>query len=241
MGLRTVGLLGGMSWESTAVYYRLINERVRAVAGGLHSAPLLLASLDFAEVEAYQRAGDWAAAGALLGETAARLERAGAQTVALATNTMHLVADDIRARISVPFLSLIDVVGVQAAESGVRTLGLLGTAFTMTRDLYPSGLSRYGIEVLVPEAADRELVHQVIYEELCLGQIRAESRVAYRAVISRLVARGADAVALGCTEIGLLVTAADSPVPLLDTTDLHARAIADVMLPSNSVASGAVA
>jgi aspartate racemase len=239
MRLRTVGLLGGMSWESTAVYYRLINERVRDRAGGLRSAPLLLASVDFAEIEAYQRAGDWAAAGRVLGDLAARLEQAGAEVVALATNTMHLVADQIRARLTVPFLSLIDVVGARAAASGVRRLGLLATAFTMTSDLYPSGLAPYGIEVIVPKAADRDVVHRVIYEELCLGRIREESRAAYRSVISDLVARGADAVALGCTEIGLLVGADDSPVPVLDTTALHASAIADVVLDAQPVPQGA--
>jgi aspartate racemase len=228
--LATVGLLGGMSWESTAVYYRLVNTGVRERAGGLHSAPLLLWSADFAEVERYQRAGDWTGAGVLLGDAARRLQDAGAAAVAIATNTMHLVAGAVRARLDVPLISLLDVVAAAATARGVRRLGLLGTGFTMTSDLYPAALAPHGVEVLTPPAAERDEVHRVIYSELCRGEVREASRQAYRRTIAGLAERGADAVALACTEIMLLIGPDDSPVPLLDTTTLHAEAITDFVV-----------
>jgi aspartate racemase len=228
--LTPVGLLAGMSWESTEAYYRLINTAVRERVGGLHSAPLLVWSVDFAPVAAMQQVGDWAGAGALLGDAAARLETAGAGAVALCTNTMHLVADAITQRLSVPFISLLDAVAAAATAHGVTRLGLLGTAFTMESDLYPAALAAHGIEVIVPPTDDRALVHRVIYNELCLGVITDSSRAAYQDVIDRLIAAGADAVALACTEIGLLVNTADAAVLLLDTTRMHAAAITDVII-----------
>jgi aspartate racemase len=225
-----VGLLGGMSWESTAVYYRLLNEAVHERVGGHASAPLVVWSVDFAEIEALQQAGDWAEQGRILGEAAAALQRAGVDAIALATNTLHLVADDITARIDVPFIDLIDVVGAATEAAGHQRVGILATGYTMDSDLYPSRLAKFGAEVLVPDVDDRAEVHRVIFEELVHGVVRDESRAAYLAVIDRLVERGADAVILACTEIGLLVRDGDAAVPLLDTTALHCAALTDVMI-----------
>jgi aspartate racemase len=230
MPLARVGLLGGMSWESSAVYYRLLNEAVHERVGGHASAPLLLWSVDFAEIERLQRAGDWAGQGRILGEAAAALQGAGAEAIALATNTMHLVADDITARIDVPFVDLIDVVGAAAERAGHRTVGILGTGYTMDSDLYPARLAKYGVDVLVPEAGDRAELHRVIFEELVHGVVRDESRATYLAVVDRLARRGADAVVLACTEIGMLLGDGDAAVPLLDTTALHCDALADVII-----------
>jgi aspartate racemase len=230
MPLARVGLLGGMSWESSAVYYRLLNEAVHERVGGHASAPLLLWSVDFAEIERLQRAGDWAGQGRILGEAAAALQGAGAEAIALATNTLHLVADDITARIDVPFVDLIDVVGAAAERAGHRTVGILGTGYTMDSDLYPARLAKYGVDVLVPEAGDRAELHRVIFEELVHGVVRDESRATYLAVVDRLARRGADAVVLACTEIGMLLGDGDAAVPLLDTTALHCDALADVII-----------
>ncbi|MDT4924462.1 MAG: amino-acid racemase [Pseudonocardiales bacterium] len=228
--MNRVGLLGGMSWESTAVYYRLLNEAVHERVGGHASAPLVVWSVDFAEIEALQQAGDWAEQGRILGEAAAALQRAGVDAIALATNTLHLVADDITARIDVPFIDLIDVVGAATEAAGHQRVGILATGYTMDSDLYPSRLAKFGAEVLVPDVDDRAEVHRVIFEELVHGVVRDESRAAYLAVIDRLVERGADAVILACTEIGLLVRDGDAAVPLLDTTALHCAALTDVMI-----------
>ena len=228
MTLTRIGLLGGMSWESTAVYYRTLNETVRNRVGGHASAPLLLWSAEFGAIEALQRAGDWDAQGRILAEAAVGLQQAGAAAVALATNTLHLVADQITAAIDVPFIDLIEVVGT--AATGFPTVGLLGTGYTMTSELYPKRLAHYGVEVIVPSAAERELVHRVIYEELLHGVVTDASREAYLGVIDGLVERGAGAVVLGCTEIGMLVGAGDTAVPLLDTTRLHCQALADVII-----------
>lgn len=219
-----------MSWESTAVYYRILNETVRDQLGGLHSAPVIVDSLDFAEVAALQSAGDWEAAGRLLGDHAARLEQAGAEVVALATNTMHLVADAITARISVPFVHIGDVAADAVEASGITTIGLLGTRFTMEQPFLVDHLSARGLRVIVPAAEDRALVHDVIYDELVHGIVRESSRLAYAGVIDRLVAAGADGVVLGCTEIELLVDPASTRVPAFPTTRLHAEAIASVAL-----------
>jgi aspartate racemase len=221
---RVIGLLGGMSWESSAEYYRLLNELVRDRLGGLHSARCVLASVDFAEVEEMQVAGRWDDAGRLLAEAAAGLEAAGAEAVLICTNTMHKVADTVRDAISVPLLHLADATAAAVARAGLTTVGLLGTAFTMEQDFYRSRLAAHGLDVLVPGEADRREVHRVIYEELCLGVVREESRRAYQAVIDRLVAAGAGGVILGCTEIELLIGADDSPVPVFPTTRLHAEA-----------------
>ena len=229
--MQIIGLIGGMSWESTLPYYRQINEAVRQRLGGLHSARLVLYSVDFHEIERLQHNGDWSAAGARLAEAAQALERAGAEFLVLATNTMHKVADAIEGAVDIPLLHIADPTAAAIQAAGLQLVGLLGTRFTMEQPFYRERLEqRHGIEVLTPDAAQRELVHRVIYEELCLGQIRQESRDAYRQVIADLVLRGAQAVILGCTEIGLLVSAEDASVPLFDTTRLHALAAANKAL-----------
>ena len=226
--MKTIGLLGGMSWESTLPYYRHINEAVRERLGGLHSARLVLYSLDFHEIEALQRQGDWAAAGTLLADAARRLESAGADFLLLCTNTMHKVADAIEAASALPLLHIADPTAAAIQAAGLQRVGLLGTRFTMEQPFYRQRLEdRHGIQVLVPDEPDRAEVHRVIYEELCRGVASEASRQAYRKVISRLVARGAQAVILGCTEIGLLVRADDAEVPLFDTCVLHAQAAAE--------------
>lgn len=222
---RLVGLIGGMSWESSAEYYRLINQGVRARLGGVRSARLVMWSFDFGEIEALQHAGDWDAAAALLSDAARRLEVAGAGLILICTNTMHRMADTVQAALGVPLLHIADPTAERIAAAGLRRVGLLGTAFTMEQDFYRGRLAgRHGLEVLVPEAGDRALVHRVIYEELVQGRVDPASREAYRGVIARLVARGAEAVILGCTEIMLLVRPEDSAVPVFDTTAIHAEA-----------------
>jgi aspartate racemase len=228
--MRTIGLLGGMSWTSTAVYYRLANELVGERLGGLHSARLLLASVDFAEIEELQVSGDWEAAGRLLAGEAARLERGGAELLVLCTNTMHKVADDIECAVGIPLLHLGDVTARAVLGAGCRTVGLLGTDFTMSQSFYRERLESHGLTVLVPPADDRALVHRVIYDELCLGVVREESRAAYVDVVSRLVAAGAEGVILGCTEIELLLGPDDVPVPVFPTTRLHVEAAVDLAL-----------
>ena len=226
--MKTIGLLGGMSWESTLPYYRHINEAVRERLGGLHSARLVLYSLDFHEIEALQRQGDWAAAGTLLADAARHLESAGADFLLLCTNTMHKVADAIEAASALPLLHIADPTAAAIQAAGLQRVGLLGTRFTMEQPFYRERLEdRHGIQVLVPDEPDRAEVHRVIYEELCRGVVSEASRQAYRQVITRLVARGAQAVILGCTEIGLLVRADDAEVPLFDTCVLHAQAAAE--------------
>lgn len=226
--MQVIGLLGGMSWESSAEYYRIVNERVRERLGSLHSALVLMWSFDFAEVEALQHAGRWGDATALMVEAARRLERGGADFVVICTNTMHLMADAVQAAIGIPILHIADPTAERIKAAGFRRVGLLGTAFTMEQDFYKGRLAaRHGLDVLVPEEGDRAIVHRIIYEELVQGRIEAASREAYRSVIARLVARGAEAVILGCTEIMLLVGPADSAVPLFDTTAIHAEAAVD--------------
>ena len=222
---RVIGMLGGMSWESTAEYYRLANEAVRERLGGLHSARIVLASLDFAEIEALQVAGDWQRAGDLLAAEAAGLEAAGAQLLLLlCTNTMHKVADQVQAAVSIPLLHLADTTAAAVRTAGLSTVGLLATGFTMEQDFYRDRLAGHGLDVLVPDAGDRAEVHRIIYDELCRGVIREESRRLYRQVIDRLVAAGAQGIILGCTEIELLICAADSAVPVFPTTRLHVEA-----------------
>ncbi|MGY1833112.1 aspartate/glutamate racemase family protein [Geodermatophilus sp. SYSU D01180] len=221
---RVIGMLGGMSWESTAEYYRLANELVRDRLGGLHSARILLSSLDFAEIEALQVAGEWDRAGEILATEAGRLETAGAELLVLCTNTMHKVADQVQAAVSIPLLHLADTTAAAVRAAGPATVGLLATGFTMEQDFYRDRLTGHGLRVLVPDAADRAAVHRIIYDELCRGVVREESRRTYREVIARLVAAGAAGVVLGCTEIELLVGPADSPVPVFPTTRLHVEA-----------------
>jgi aspartate racemase len=225
--VRTLGLLGGMSWESTLPYYRIVNERVRQRLGGLHSARLVLHSVDFAEIEALQRAGDWDEAGAILVDAARGLRAAGAEGLVICTNTMHLVAPAIEAAVDIPLLHIADATAARIHAAGLSRVALLGTRFTMERDFYRQRIEAAGIDVIVPEAAQREVVHRVIYEELCLGRILDASREAYRGIIEDLVARGAQGVILGCTEIGLLVGEGDATVPLFDTARIHAEAVAD--------------
>jgi len=222
--MKTIGVLGGMSWESSLEWYRLANERVRDALGGHHSARVILDSVDFAEIEQLQARGDWGAAGSLLAERARGLERAGADLIVLCTNTMHLVADRIEDAIGIPFLHIADTTAAAVRHAGIRRVGLLGTAFTMEQPFYRERLETHAIEVLVPNSEQRARVHAVIYDELVRGVIRPESRAYYREVIDELAARGAEGVILGCTEIELLISAADSPVPVFPTTALHVDA-----------------
>lgn len=232
--MKTIGLIGGMSWESTALYYRIINETVREQLGGLHSARLILASVDFHDIERLQHAGAWDDAGALLAESARSLAAAGAGNVVLCTNTMHKVAESIERVVSIPLLHIADPTGAAVSRVGIRTVGLLGTRFTMEQAFYRERLvQRHGLNVIVPGAADRDSVHRVIYEELCLGRVLESSRTTYRQIVDRLIAEGAQAVILGCTEITMLIGPADSPVPLFDTTALHARAAAQWSIQSD--------
>ncbi len=220
-------MIGGMSWESSAEYYRLANELVRQRLGGLHSARLVLASVDFAEIEQLQVSGQWQAAGELLAGVARQLEAAGAELLVLCTNTMHKVADQVEAAVSVPLVHLADATAAAVRRAGLTTVGLLGTAFTMEEDFYRQRLAGHGLVVLVPPAPDRAEVHRIIYEELCLGAIKEASRQVYRDVIARLAQAGAEGVVLGCTEIELLVGPEDSPVPVFPTTALHVEAAVD--------------
>ncbi len=223
-------MLGGMSWESSAQYYRLANELVRERLGGLHSARCLLASVDFADIETLQVAGRWDEAGRLLAEAAKGLEAGGAEVLLLCTNTMHKVADQVQAAVNIPLLHLADTTAHAVTRAGLSTVGLLGTAFTMEQDFYRDRLASHGLTVLTPPAADRAEVHRIIYDELCLGEVREESRQIYRNVIARLAQAGAQGVVLGCTEIELLVSSGDSPVPVFPTTRLHVEAAVDFSL-----------
>ena len=222
--MRLIGLLGGMSWESSAEYYRLANELVRERVGGLASARLLLHSVDFAEVERLQAEDRWDEAGVLLAAAAAGLEAGGAELIVLCTNTMHKVAPAIEEAVSIPLLHIGDVTARAVRAAGLRRVGLLATAYTMAQGFLRERLAGHGLTVLVPDADDRALVHRVIYDELCLGVVTEESRQAYREVIARLVAAGAEGVVLGCTEIELLVDQSDSDVPVFPTTRLHVEA-----------------
>lgn len=222
--MKTIGLIGGMSWESSAEYYRLLNELTRERKGGLHSAKCVLYSVDFAEIEGLQAQGRWAEAGRILADAARALEAAGADLLLICTNTMHKVADEVAAAVSVPLLHLADATAQAVTAAGLARVGLLGTAFTMDQDFYRDRLARHGLEVLVPDSDQRTLVHRVIYHELCLGVIREESRAAYQEVIHGLTTRGAEGVILGCTEIELLIRPQESPIPVFPTTRLHAIA-----------------
>ena len=223
----TIGLIGGMSWESTVPYYRVINETVRAARGGLHSARIVLYSVDFHDVEAMQRTGRWAEAGDVLAQAARMLEGAGAHFLVLCTNTMHKVAAAIERAVRIPLLHIADPTADAVKATGVRTIGLLGTRFTMEGDFYRERLrARHALDVVVPDAADRDTVHRIIYDELCMGRIVESSRAQYRRIVERLVARGAEGIILGCTEISMLIGPSDASVPTFDTTLLHAQAAA---------------
>lgn len=221
--MKMIGLIGGMSWESTALYYRIINEQVKQQLGGLHSARSLMYSVDFHEIEKLQAAGEWQKAGEILAEAAVSLEKGGADFIVLCTNTMHKVAQQIADAVSIPLLHIADATAQRIRQAGVKKVGLLATAFTMEQEFYKGRLNQSEIEVLVPGAAGRKVVHDIIYQELCLGVIRDESRAQYRKIIAELVEQGAEAIILGCTEITLLVKAEDASVPLFDTTLIHAE------------------
>ena len=233
--MKTIGLIGGMSWESTVPYYRIINETIKERLGGLHSAKLVLVSVDFAEIEHLQSIGDWATAGQQLASTAHALERAGADFVVLCTNTMHKVASAIESAVSIPLLHIVDPTAKAIGATGVTTVGLLGTRFTMEQAFYKDRLTeKHRLTVVVPPPEARDTVHRIIYQELCLGLVREDSRDAYRAIMAELVSRGAKAIILGCTEISQLVSAHDATVPLFDTTAVHARSAALLALQQSS-------
>lgn len=221
--MKTMGLIGGMSWESTLVYYRLLNEQVKARLGGLHSARLILNSVDFAEIERLQHQGDWAATAEILSQAAQALEAAGADFLVICTNTMHKVAPQIQESVELPLLHIADATATALLRDGFDRVGLLGTRFTMEQPFYRERLEARDIEVLVPNEAQRDTVHTVIYQELCQGVIRENSRAAYLDIVETLVAEGAQAVILGCTEVGLLIQNGDASVPLYDTTAIHAE------------------
>jgi aspartate racemase len=226
--MQTIGLIGGMSWESSAEYYRIVNETVKARCGGLHSAQCLMYSVDFAEIEQLQHEARWDEAGQAMAAAAQRLERGGADFVVLCTNTMHKLAGAIEAAVSIPMLHIADPTAEAIQAAGIARVGLLGTAFTMEQDFYRGRLAeKFGLEVLTPEADERAIIHRVIYEELVLGIVKDESRAAYLRIIDHLVARGAEGIILGCTEIMLLIAQEDCPVPSFDTTTLHAVAAAE--------------
>ena len=226
--MKVIGLIGGMSWESTVPYYRHINEAVKARLGGLHSARLVLYSVDFQEIEHLQKTGDWARAGDILVDAARALAAAGAQCIVLCTNTMHKVAPAIEAAVPLPLLHIADPTAAAIKRAELSRVGLLGTRFTMEQSFYRDRLSQqHGLAVLVPQPEDRALVHRVIFEELCLGKVLPASRLHYQRVMADLVAQGAQGIILGCTEISLLVTQADCSVPLFDTTHLHAVGAAE--------------
>lgn len=229
--MKVIGLIGGMSWESSIEYYRIINEATRARLGGLHSAKSLMVSVDFAEIERLQHHGQWEDAGRMLIAAAATLETGGAEVLVLCTNTMHKVAEEIQAGVSIPLLHIADTTAQRVRASGIQTVGLLGTRFTMEEDFYTGRLSKTnGLNVKIPNTKAREVVHRVIYDELVVGKIRPQSKAQYVGIIEDMVRQGAEGVILGCTEIGLLVHAEDSPVPLFDTTRIHAEAAVEYAL-----------
>ncbi|NDR56292.1 aspartate/glutamate racemase family protein [Aliiruegeria sabulilitoris] len=225
--MKTIGLIGGMSWESTATYYQLLNRLVRERLGGLHSAKLLLWSFDFAEIEAYQADGDWDAATRAMVAAAQALERGGAEMILICTNTMHKMADEVQAAISVPLLHIADVTAEALLKAGRRKPLLLATAYTMEQEFYTSRLKARGLEVMISSAPDRACVHGVIYDELCKGIIEPASRAQWNAIVDRAAAAGADSVIFGCTEVGLLLRPEELPLPCFDTTEIHAVAALD--------------
>lgn len=221
--MKTIGLIGGMSWESTQTYYRLINQRIREELGGLHSAKLVLYSVDFAEIEALQHQGDWQATGEILSSVGRSVESAGAEFLVLCTNTMHKVAPQIESAVSIPLLHIADATANRLKEDGVTCVGLLGTRFTMEQVFYLGRLEEHGIQVVVPDERQRESIHSVIYNELCKGVVRPDSKALYLDVVATLADRGAQGVILGCTEIGLLIQSSDTEIKLYDTTEIHAE------------------
>ncbi|MFD1861755.1 aspartate/glutamate racemase family protein [Planococcus chinensis] len=222
--METIGLIGGMSWESSAEYYRILNEEAKRQLGGLHSAKCILYSLDFEEIEALQAQGKWQEAGEVLGAAAASLERAGADFIVICTNTMHKAAGAVEQNIGIPLLHIGDATAVKVKSAGIRKIGLLGTRYTMEMDFYKSRLKAHGLEVVIPEESERQEINRIIFEELCLGEIRETSKAFCLKAISKLEKSGAEGVILGCTEIGLLVKSEDTDALLFDTTAIHALA-----------------
>jgi aspartate racemase len=229
--VKTIGMIGGMSWESTLEYYRIVNQEVKARLGGLHSAKCLLYSVDFEEIEALQRQDEWSEAAEVLSRAAQGLEKGGADFILICTNTMHKVAEEVEQSVSIPLLNIADATAEKIIAAGMQKIALLGTRFTMEEDFYKGRLvNAFGLEVLVPNNAEMDVIHRVIYQELCLGKIDNNSRQKYLDVIDRLVGEGAEGVILGCTEIGLLVRQEDTAIPLFDTTEIHARAAVEFAL-----------
>jgi aspartate racemase len=222
--MKTIGLLGGMSWESTVTYYRAINEGVKRVLGGLHSAKIVMYSVDFEPIEKLQHAGDWESTAKILSEAARKVESAGADCLLICTNTMHKVAPEVEKSIQIPLLHIADATAEILIHNGIRTVGLLGTAFTMEQEFYKGRLiERHGLNVIVPNEEDRKIIHKVIYNELCMGSALTDSKTEYLRIIDMLASQGAEAVILGCTEIGMLINQADTIVKLFDTTTIHAE------------------
>ena len=229
--MKTIGLIGGMSWKSSIEYYRIINEAVKEKLGGLHSAKSIMVSVDFAEVEILQREGKWAEAAQMMVDAAKSLEKGGADFIVICTNTMHKAADEIQANVKIPLLHIADATAQLVKDSGIRTIGLLGTRFTMEEEIYKGRLSqKYGLNVIIPNAGEREIVHRVIYDELVIGEIRQHSEEKYIGIIENMVNQGAEGIILGCTEIGLLIHQQDCRVPLFDTTRIHAEAAVEYAL-----------
>ena len=229
--MKTIGLIGGMSWESSIEYYRIINETAKEKLGGLHSAKSLMVSVDFAEIEKLQHEDRWDEAGQILVKCAQDLERGGADFIVLCTNTMHKLADQIIANVNIPFLHIADATAEKIVAAGIKRIGLLGTRFTMEHDFYKGRLiNNFGLDVLIPEKADRDIIHRVIYEELVLGKIVDASRIEYQRIMNDLLAKGAEGIILGCTEIELLIKAGDSSAPLFPTTRIHAIAAVEKAL-----------
>ena len=231
--MKTIGLLGGMSWESTVGYYQRINQSVKQSLGGLHSAKVILNSVDFAEIEKLQHQGDWAGTVTILTAAAKNIEAAGADFLLICTNTMHKVAPEISQEINIPLVHIADATAEHIIKQGITKVGLLGTAFTMEQDFYKGRLiNNYGLEVLVPDSDDRKIVHNIIYQELCLGEINQASKKNYLTIIKKLSLQGAQAIILGCTEIGLLIKQLDTDIPLFDTTEIHANKAVELAISS---------
>lgn len=223
MNLKTIGLIGGMSWESTVTYYKIINETVKEKLGGLHSAKCILYSVDFQEIEECQANGNWEKSGEILGEAANNLEKAGAEFIVICTNTMHKVVNQIKEKISIPILHIAEMTAEKILEKGLKNIALLGTKYTMEQDFYKSKLIEKGINVIIPDKNDIEIINEVIYDELCLGTINSDSKKKFLEIVDKLRSKGAEGIILGCTEIGLLIKNEDTDVPLFDTAIIHAE------------------
>ena len=223
MNLKTIGLIGGMSWESTVTYYKIINETVKEKLGGLHSAKCILDSVDFQEIEECQANGNWEKSGEILGEAAYNLEKAGADFIVICTNTMHKVVNQIKEKISIPILHIAEMTAEKILEKGLKNIALLGTKYTMEQDFYKSKLIEKGINVIIPDKNDIEIINEVIYDELCLGTINSDSKKKFLEIVDKLRSKGAEGIILGCTEIGLLIKNEDTDVPLFDTAIIHAE------------------